>query len=95
MTPSTARRFALWHLSRWERSALTAVLIAAVVVRIIGLRAGLPGAALLSPDENTVVPKTLAMIHDGTANPHWFLYPSLYLGLLGLRLRQTPSGLHC
>ncbi len=86
MTPSTPRRFALWHLSRWERSALTGVLIAAVVLRIIGLRAGLPGAALLSPDENTVVPKTLAMIHDGTANPHWFLYPSLYLGLLALSL---------
>ncbi len=99
MTSATARRVAVCNLSRREAAGLAIVLAAAVVLRVVGLRAGLPGAALLSADENTVVPKTLAMIHDGTANPHWFLYPSLYLGLLAVTLIvihpliDTPHGL--
>jgi 4-amino-4-deoxy-L-arabinose transferase-like glycosyltransferase len=65
-----------------EALALTALLAAALVLRCWGLYAGLPGGGLLSPDEDTVVPKALWMLDHGTPNPNWFLYPSLYLSLL-------------
>ncbi len=60
---------------------LAALVLAALAlaVRVIHLRAGLPGAAMRSPDEHTVVPKALHMLTSGDLNPHWFLYPSAYL----------------
>jgi len=65
-----------------EALGLTVLLSGALVLRCWGLYAGLPGRGLLSPDEDTVVPKTLWMLQHGTPNPNWFLYPSLYLYLL-------------
>ena len=65
-----------------EALGLTVLLGGALVLRCWGLYAGLPGRGLLSPDEDTVVPKTLWMLQHGTPNPNWFLYPSLYLYLL-------------
>ncbi len=49
-------------------------------LRLSSIKAGLPGLGL-SPDENTVASKSIAMIADRTPNPGWFLYPSLYLYL--------------
>ena len=65
-----------------ELAVLLAILSVACWLRIVGLRAGLPGPGLLSPDENTVVPRSLEILTGGTGNPHWFLYPSLYLYLV-------------
>jgi 4-amino-4-deoxy-L-arabinose transferase-like glycosyltransferase len=65
-----------------EALALTVLLAGALVLRCWGIYAGLPGRGLLSPDEDTVVPKALWMLDHGTANPNWFLYPSLYLSVL-------------
>ena len=84
---------------RREVGVLLAILVAAVATRVVHFSAGLPGAALLSPDENTVVPKAIAMVHDGTANPHWFLYPSAFLSAIALITWagsvwiDTPAGL--
>jgi 4-amino-4-deoxy-L-arabinose transferase-like glycosyltransferase len=71
-----------------ELAALAGILVGALALRLVGLGAGLPGPGLLSPDEDTVVPKALGLLERGSLNPDWFLYPSLYLtllaGLLGL-----------
>ena len=65
-----------------ELAGLAVILGVALWLRLVGLRAGLPGPGLLSPDENTVVPRSLDILTGGTGNPHWFLYPSLYLYLV-------------
>ena len=60
---------------RTSRFALAAVLIAAVVLRIWGLRQGIPHAVQV--DEPEIVERAFTMMRGGTLHPHFFDYPSL------------------
>jgi hypothetical protein len=59
--------------------ALFAVLALALVLRLIGLRYGLP--AVYNPDEVAIMSRALAFA-KGDPNPHNFLYPTLYFYVL-------------
>jgi hypothetical protein len=65
--------------------ALSGVIVLAVVLRLIGLRFGLP--AVYNPDEVAITSRALAFA-KGDLNPHNFLYPTFYFyvlfGWLGL-----------
>jgi hypothetical protein len=58
---------------------LFAVLAAALALRLIGLRYGLP--AVYNPDEAAIMSRALAFA-KGDPNPHNFLYPTLYFYVL-------------
>lgn len=58
------------------RLGLGAILVLALALRLWGLTFGLP--YIIQPDEPSVEDRALAMWLDGTANPHYFIYPSLY-----------------
>jgi 4-amino-4-deoxy-L-arabinose transferase-like glycosyltransferase len=67
-----------------RRSALLvlgALLLLAAVLRLPGLRYGLP-FPLLSPDEESIVPRAWELVHGGGLDPGWYDYPSLLLELL-------------
>lgn len=56
------------------------VVVCAAAVRLMFIRAGLPGLNMASPDEGTVVPKSVRLLTSNTNfNPRWFLYPSGYM----------------
>jgi 4-amino-4-deoxy-L-arabinose transferase-like glycosyltransferase len=55
--------------------ALAAILVLAAVLRLVGIRYGLP-FPLLDPDEASIVPRAWRMVHGGGADPRWFDYPS-------------------
>ena len=55
--------------------ALAAILALAAVLRLVGIRYGLP-FPLLDPDEASIVPRAWRMVHGGGLDPHWFDYPS-------------------
>ena len=55
--------------------ALAAILVLAAVLRLVGIRYGLP-FPLLDPDEASIVPRAWRMVHGGGLDPHWFDYPS-------------------
>ena len=55
--------------------ALAAILVLAAVLRLVGIRYGLP-FPLLDPDEASIVPRSWRMVHGGGLDPHWFDYPS-------------------
>jgi 4-amino-4-deoxy-L-arabinose transferase-like glycosyltransferase len=57
------------------------VLLAAALLRLTGIRYGLPFGGLLNPDELNVVPRAWRMTHGGGADPHWFEWPTLVLYL--------------
>jgi len=57
-----------------------AILGLAAVLRLVGIRYGLP-LAILDPDERSIVPRAWRM-GQGHLDPHWYDYPSLLLGLL-------------
>jgi 4-amino-4-deoxy-L-arabinose transferase-like glycosyltransferase len=57
------------------------VLLVAAILRVVGLRYGLPFGGLLNPDELNVVPRAWRMTHGGGADPHWFQWPTLVLYL--------------
>jgi 4-amino-4-deoxy-L-arabinose transferase-like glycosyltransferase len=61
--------------------ALVAVCGLAAVLRLVGIRYGLP-FPLLNPDERNVVPRAWEMVHGGGADPEWFDYPTLVMYLL-------------
>ena len=61
-----------------ERLALAAVLLVAVLLRAVGLGAGLP--LLLQVDEPLVIDRVEAFL-GGDLNPRWFYYPSLTMYL--------------
>jgi 4-amino-4-deoxy-L-arabinose transferase-like glycosyltransferase len=66
----------------WEAIAFGLILIAAFVLRIIGLRWGLPNQHhhfSYHPDEAPILQPTLTMIARGDGNPHFFNYGTLYL----------------
>jgi 4-amino-4-deoxy-L-arabinose transferase-like glycosyltransferase len=58
--------------------ALVAILGGALALRLLGLRYGLP-FGLLDADEPQIVPRAWRLVHGGSADPHWFRYPSLLL----------------
>lgn len=60
---------------------LAAVLAGAAVLRLVGVRYGLPFGGLLNPDELNVVPRAWRMTHGGGADPHWFEWPTLVMYL--------------
>ena len=74
----TRSRDALWG---GPRVALAAILAGAAALRLVGVGYGLP-FPLLSPDEQSIVPRAWKMVHGGGLDPHWFDYPSLLLYLL-------------
>lgn len=68
--------------SRWGGPAtiLVLVLVGAAVLRLVGVRYGLPGGPLLNPDERLVVPRAWAVTHGGGVDPNpFFDWPSLFL----------------
>ena len=80
------------------RLALAAVLLAALLLRVIGIGAGLP--LLLQVDEPLVIDRVEAFL-GGDLNPRWFYYPSLtmYLSwglvrLWGVVQRFEPSHMY-
>ena len=60
------------------RLALAAVLLVALLIRVVGLGAGLP--LLLQVDEPLVIDRVEAFL-GGDLNPRWFYYPSLTMYL--------------
>jgi Dolichyl-phosphate-mannose-protein mannosyltransferase len=58
---------------------LSAVVVAALALRMLGLRYGLP--AVYNPDEVAIMSRALAFA-KGDLNPHNFLYPTLYFYVL-------------
>ena len=66
--------------SVWVRVVWGSVIaLAALVLRLLGLRYGLP--AIYNPDEVAIMSRALAFA-KGDLNPHNFLYPSLYFYVL-------------
>ena len=68
--------------SRWGGPAtiLALVLVGAAVLRLVGVRYGLPDGGLLNPDEELVVPRAWEMTHGGGVDPSpFFDWPSLLL----------------
>ncbi|MBA2294334.1 MAG: DUF2029 domain-containing protein [Actinobacteria bacterium] len=55
---------------------LAAVLLPAVLLRVVGARSGLP-LPLLNPDETNIVPRAWELVHGGGLDPGWYDYPSL------------------
>jgi len=61
---------------------LAAILVLAAALRLVGIQYGLPFGNLLNPDEQSIVPRSWAMVHGHGLDPHWFDYPSLLLYVL-------------
>jgi glycosyl transferase family 87 len=70
-----SRANALWG---GPRVAFAAILAGAAALRLVGVGYGLP-FPLLSPDEQSIVPRAWKMVHGGGLDPHWFDYPSLLM----------------
>src|SRR4051812_25259075 len=70
-----------WADTRWggTGTALVAILAGAAVLRVVGLRYGLPFGNLLNPDEQSIVPRAWKLVHGGGGDPHWFDYPTLLM----------------
>ncbi len=49
------------------------------MLRLVGIRYGLPFGNLLNPDEQSIVPRAWKIVHGGGGDPHWFDYPSLLM----------------
>ncbi len=62
------------------RIALLAILALAAVLRLVGVRYGLP-LSVLNPDESNIVPRAWRMGH-GHLDPGWYDYPSLLMTVL-------------
>ncbi len=60
--------------------ALAAILVLAALLRLVGIRYGLP-LYVLNPDESSIVPRAWRMGH-GHLDPGWYDYPSLLMGVL-------------
>src|SRR5215210_5411133 len=73
--------FARWADTQWggRGTALAAILAGAAALRFVGIEYGLPFGNLLSPDEQSIVPRAWKIVHGGGGDPHWFDYPSLLM----------------
>ncbi len=71
---------------------LVLLLTGAALLRLDGIRYGLP-FALLNVDERNVVPRAWGMTHGAGPNPDWFEYPTLLMYLLAplQALQPEPS----
>ena len=49
------------------------------MVRVVGIKYGLPFGNLLNPDEQSIVPRAWKLVHGGGGDPHWFDYPTLLM----------------
>jgi 4-amino-4-deoxy-L-arabinose transferase-like glycosyltransferase len=74
-------RASLLSATGLQALALTAILAVAVVLRLVGIRYGLP-FAILNPDEANIVPRAWRVGHGEGLDPHWYDYPSLQLYVL-------------
>ncbi len=79
--PHDGRRLRPETLWGGPRVAFAAILAGAAALRLVGVGYGLP-FPLLSPDEQSIVPRAWKMVHGGGLDPHWFDYPSLLMYLL-------------
>ena len=71
-------RARLW---KWRfELALAGLFVVSLWLRLWGNSFGLP--VMTHPDEPDVMAATTHMLRNGSLNPRWFLYPSLYLYLL-------------
>jgi len=61
--------------------ALGGILAVAAVLRLVGVRYGLP-YSLLNPDETSIVPRAWRIGHGEGLDPHWYDYPSLLMYVL-------------
>jgi 4-amino-4-deoxy-L-arabinose transferase-like glycosyltransferase len=64
-----------------ELLALAGLLAGAALLRLDGIRYGLP-LPVLNPDEASIVPRAWRMVHGGGPNPDWFDYPTLVMYLV-------------
>ena len=71
-----ARRESLWG---GAKAAFVAILAGAAALRLVGIQYGLPFGNLLNPDEQSIVPRSWAIVHGGGLDPHWFDYPTLLI----------------
>ena len=62
-------------------ATLAALLAGAALLRLDGIRYGLP-FPLLNPDEASIVPRAWTIVHGGGLDPGWYDYPSLVMYLL-------------
>ena len=78
---STVNALDRWAGTRWggRGTALAAILAGAATIRLIGIQYGLPFGNLLTPDEQSIVPRAWKLVHGGGGDPHWFDYPTLLL----------------
>src|SRR5215831_1418252 len=65
--------------TKWSPIILSAILVLALSVRLVGITWGLP--YVFNPDEARIVNHALAF-GTGDLNPHDFIYPSLYMYIL-------------
>jgi 4-amino-4-deoxy-L-arabinose transferase-like glycosyltransferase len=81
--------------SNWggPRSALAAIVFGAAVLRLVGIRYGLPYSSILDPDERNVVRRAWLMVHGGGADPKFFDWPTLvtYVEAPFQRWEDAPS----
>jgi hypothetical protein len=66
---------------RWHLGIFTVILALALAVRLLGINYGLP--YVYYPDEAVLVNHAVAF-GTGDLNPHYFIYPSLYMYVLSL-----------
>ena len=66
---------------RSEHLALTAIIAVAAVLRLVGIRYGLP-YSFLNPDESSIVPRAWRIAHGHGFDPQWYDYPSLLMYVL-------------
>ena len=65
------------------RTILGLVLASAFVLRLVGVRYGLPNGGLLNPDEQVVVPRAWAVVHGWNVDVHpFFDWPSFLFYVL-------------
>src|SRR5215510_2987789 len=64
---------------RWDLGILTVILVLALAVRLLGINYGLP---YVYYSDEAVLVNPAAAFGTGDLNPHFFIYPSLYMYVL-------------
>lgn len=76
-----------YQIKRIERAALAAIMLAALVLRFVGLRWGLPNAAHMfsyHPDEAPILGPVWYMLNTGDWDPHFYNYGTCYIYLVAI-----------